>query len=77
LVIKEITQANHNRRENSNMPIANTRSAGKIVMASHVALGFFLIGRESGASFVVVVVYRVSLLPGRKGKDPGNKVSFP
>ena len=46
-------------------------------MASHVALGFFLIGRESGASFVVVVVSRVSLLLGRKVKDPGNKVSFP
>lgn len=46
-------------------------------MASHVALGFFLIGREKGTSFVVVVVSRVSLLPGHKVKDPGNKVSFP
>lgn len=76
LVIKEITQANHNRRENCNKPIANTYSAGKLVMTSHVALGFFLIGRESGASFVVVVS-RVSLLSGHKGKDPGNKASFP
>lgn len=46
-------------------------------MASHVALGFFLIGRESGNSFVVVVVSRVSLLLEHKVKDPGNKVSFP
>lgn len=64
-------------RENSKKPIANTFIAGKLVMTSHVDLGFFLIGRESGASFVVVVVSRVSLLLGRKVKDPGNKVSFP
>lgn len=65
-------------RENSKQPIANTFIAGKLVMTSHVDLGFFLIGRESGASFVVVVVVsRVSLLLGRKVKDPGNKVSFP
>lgn len=77
LVIKEITQANHKKRENCNKPIANACSAGKILMASHVALGFFLIGRESGNSFVVVVVSRVSLLLEHKVKDPGNKVSFP